>query len=108
MVSGGGFIDISAALASGVYLLEHRGRVVYVGKAKGMIDMITGHRRLARKPGQPWNPVPGIVFDRALVQPCHPDRVDALLAALIAEYQPIYNRAADVVPITQTTIRRRI
>lgn len=103
-----GFVDITAAMGQGVYALERGGIVVFVGRANGMLEMISAHRRLARTPPKPWMPIRGIVFDRVLIQPCHPDRVEALLAAMIAEHDPIYNRPAAVIPLQIAALRRRI
>ena len=101
-----GFIDISASLAQGIYILELRGEIVYIGTAKQMLELICGHRRLARRPVQPWVPILGITFDRAYVKPCHPDRISAELAALIETHRPRHNQPAKVLPLAKT--KRRI
>lgn len=85
------FIDVSAAIGSGVYTLLRRGRVVFVGKSKSMIMMIGAHRRLARRPVPVWVDIPGIVFDTVKVYPCGPDRATKLANELIAFYNPHYN-----------------
>lgn len=87
-----GFIDASAILRSGVYVLSLRGRVVYVGKSVAPITRIYAHRNLARKRSVPWLSIKGIVFDSVHIMPCHPDRIDELEQALIAEFTPQGNR----------------
>lgn len=84
-------LDISAALKGGVYVLRHRGRVIYVGKAKVMLMKIMAHREGARKGVAPWSPVPGIVFDSVEIFPEHPDRVNALHSRLTDELAPSWN-----------------
>lgn len=87
-----GAIDISVVLRSGVYLLSHEGRVVYVGQSKCPLARIAAHRSLARKRIPWWLPIRGVIFDKAEVIPCHPDRIDALERGLIEFYRPPGNR----------------
>ena len=87
-----GAIDISAVLRSGVYLLSREGRVVYVGQSKCPLARIAAHRSLARKRVPWWLPIRGVIFDKAEVIPCHPDRIDALERGLIELYRPPNNR----------------
>jgi hypothetical protein len=92
-----GFADVSGVLAAGVYVLALAGRVVYVGRAKRMGDLVSAHKRLSRR-AKPWCPVPGIEFDQVLIRPCHPDAVDALVAELIAQHRPRANLDPRIVP----------
>jgi excinuclease UvrABC nuclease subunit len=90
-----GFTDVSQMLRGGVYMLVHRGVVVYVGKSKVMLGRIYTHRaawgRKARKPITGNIPARGILFDQILIQPCASDRIDALEVSLIAQHKPRYN-----------------
>lgn len=94
-----GFIDISAALRGGVYLLKHRGVVVYVGKAKVMLTRIYSHRKVwgdrrqrpANRDLPEWFPIKGIIFDSVSVLPVEAALVDRVEQELIKRYQPRYN-----------------
>ncbi len=89
------FVDVSVMLRCGVYLLCHRGTVVYVGKSQVMLGRVYNHRvawgRKSRKPLTAAIPARGILFDQILVRPCRSDEVDDLEARLIAELSPRYN-----------------
>jgi excinuclease UvrABC nuclease subunit len=84
-------VDVSAILRPGVFVLSHRGKVVFVGKSKCPLELIAAHRSLARKRVPEWMPIKGIVFDSITVTPEHPDRIDALYQSLIDQHQPHYN-----------------
>lgn len=86
-----GFIDVTAVLHCGVYLLLCKGRVVYVGKSKVPLTRIYSHRNLARGRQVPWLRTQGIVYDTVHVMPVHPDRLDEVEQALIMELAPRYN-----------------
>ena len=90
-----GFHDVSPMLRGGVYMLLHRGVVVYVGKSKVMLGRIYSHRvawgRKSRQPITGNIPPRGILFDQILVQPCHDHKISALEASLIALHRPRYN-----------------
>lgn len=86
------FTDITDILRGGVYILRYRDQIVYVGKARGsMLARIASHRSLARKSSPDWLPIKGVVFDEILVQPVHPDRLDATYQSLVDRYQPRFN-----------------
>lgn len=90
-----GFVDATPVLMGGVYILIHRGEVVYVGKAKRMLNRLAAHlsvRSAQRKEKVPyWLPIQGIYYDRVLIRPEHPDRIDALERSMIDIYKPRYN-----------------
>jgi len=69
-----GFVEISAVLRAGVYLLMHHERVVYVGKAKVMLGRLYKHRvawgSKKRTPITGAIPAKGMLFDRVLIRPC--------------------------------------
>lgn len=94
-----GFVDISAALRSGVYLLKYRGAVVYVGKAKVMLTRVYSHRRAWADKRQKardlpeWFPIKGILFDEVQILPVPIERLDEVERALIARLQPKHNVA---------------
>ena len=98
-------VDVSAILGQGVFLLWHRGDVVYIGHAKSMLEMISAHAHGARRSLPPWFPIRGIVFDRVEVIP---GAGPSTLAALITIHAPRYNApTATVIPIP-TSLRRRV
>lgn len=92
-------IDISAALRGGIYILRHRGAIVYIGKAKVMLTRIYSHRkawgdrrqRPANRELPEWFPIKGIMFDSVSVLPVEPAHVDRIERELIQRYQPRYN-----------------
>lgn len=90
-----GFVDISATLRSGVYLLCHRGVVIYIGQSKTMLGRIYTHRsmwgRKARANAPDWITAKGILFDEVHVCPCPTDKLDALELAMINLYKPKFN-----------------
>lgn len=96
LVSGGrevqieGAEDVSEILRCGVYLLCHRGAIVYIGKSKVMLTRVYSHRSTwgrKRTEAQPK----GIAFDEVHVVPSTLDKVDELERVLIAKYKPRYN-----------------
>jgi hypothetical protein len=92
------WIDVTAALGLGAYLLYRGDKVVYVGKSKCPLVRIAAHRSLQRKKVPTWLSIKGIVFDRAEVIPSHPDRIDELEQALIKFYKPVHNKAHNPEP----------
>jgi hypothetical protein len=97
-----GFVDVSGLLSGGVYLLVHRGAVVYVGRASGaMLPKLAALRGDMPK----W--FPRIKFDQVLIRPCHPDQISRLAAALIAEHRPKHN-IDHLVSAAPITLERRL
>lgn len=89
-----GFTDASEILRAGVYLLLHRGRVVFVGKSsKPMLPIIATLRSKDRP-----RFLQRIDFDQVLIRWIHPDRLNETYYSLIAEYQPKHNMEPMVVP----------
>lgn len=90
-----GFVDVSAVLRQGVYILLHQGVVVYVGKAQLMLGRVYKHRvawgSRKRKPQTAVIPAKGMLFDQVMVRQCASDRIDELEAEMIALYRPRYN-----------------
>lgn len=94
----GGFQDVSRILGVGVYLLVHRGTIVYVGKSKSLYQRIYAHRNLWNqgKRGRPqpsWMPpsAKGMLFDGVFIRPCTLEEVDALEVRMIELYRPKHN-----------------
>lgn len=93
-----GAFDVSEILRSGCYILLARGEVVYVGKAKAMLQRVYAHRNLwsAKRRGKPipsWlTPVKDIYFDEVHVVPVPLDRVDEVERQLIDIYKPRLNK----------------
>lgn len=90
-----GFVEVSATLRAGVYVLVHHDEVVYVGKSKVMLGRIYTHRVAwgSKRRTRRTDAIPpkGILFNRVFVHPCRLDEVDALEQSLIAKYHPRYN-----------------
>lgn len=90
-----GFTEVSAMLRGGVYMLLHRGTVVYVGKSKVLLGRIYSHRvawgKKSKRQITGNIPARGILFDQIFVQACASDKIDGLEAALIKQYHPRYN-----------------
>jgi hypothetical protein len=82
-----GFIDATAMLRAGVYVLAWRGEIVYVGKARG--DMLVKLAALRSNDRPSW--LPRIRFDQVLIREVHPDRLEIVRAELIAEFEPKHN-----------------
>lgn len=93
-----GFVEVSEILRSGVYVLVHRGQVIYIGKSKSMLSRIYSHRNLHNSKAKgrevPWwiaSMLPGIQFDEIHVRPCSLEALDALEREMIDLYRPKYN-----------------
>ena len=90
-----GFVDVTAILRRGVYILLHQGTVVYVGQAQLMLGRVYSHRvawgSKKRKPRTAVIPAKGMLFDQIMVRPCFSCDSDALEASLIDRYKPRYN-----------------
>ena len=90
-----GFIEVSTILRSGVYILVHRGVVIYVGQSKTMLSRIYTHRSMwgqkARRKVPDWMPVKGILFDEVFVCPCPLDKLDEFELDMINLYKPKFN-----------------
>ena len=104
-----GFIDCSQMMRGGVYLLKHRGEVVYIGKAKCFLSRIYSHRSMwskARKgekvPSWLGDMCKGIIFDQIHLRPCAPEIADRLERELIALHKPKHNiqHVRDIAPIS--------
>ena len=82
-----GFVDATAMIRPGIFILANRGEVTYIGRAN--CDMI--ERIIALRPTErlPW--LPQIQYDEIWIRAVHPDRIAAEYAALIAKYQPRHN-----------------
>lgn len=89
-----GFVEVSAILRTGVYALVKDGTVVYVGKAKAMLQRVYAHKNLyaSRSKKPDWMPIKGILFDEVWVRPCRQDLVDELEREMINLYKPRYNK----------------
>lgn len=92
-MSSGGFQDVSAVLAQGVYVLLSRGQAVYVGKAEGpALLKLYGHRTSEGMPA--WFPAKGFVFDQVLVRPCPVDALNRVYMETVALYKPTHGKEA--------------
>lgn len=90
-----GFVDVSAMLRRGVYILLHQGVVVYVGQASLMLGRTYSHRvawgTKKRKPQTAVIPAKGMLFDQIMVRPCQLSEANALEIELIKRYRPRHN-----------------
>lgn len=90
-----GFTDASEMLKGGCYALVYRREVVYIGKAKRMLNRVYAHlsiwssKRRGKTPS--WLPIDGIYFDEVHIRYCHPDQIDELERSLIELYKPRLN-----------------
>ena len=99
-----GFVDATALLGAGVFVLVYRGEVVYVGKATGpMLAKIAALRGTDRPK---W--LPNIRFDQVLIRRVHPDRIAAVRMDLIAEFQPKHNADRLIQGSAPIRIERRL
>ena len=74
-------VDLSAAMAPGVYVLRNRGRVVFVGGGRRPLDRLYAHANWRR--GQPipsWLPCPPMTFDSIELFPCTVDDLNNAVA----------------------------
>lgn len=103
-----GFISAGATLGSGVYLLVHKGDVVYVGKSNHLLRRWYEHRSayyLSRQKRAQRPQKKAMLFDDIHYQPCGLKELDALERELIAKYRPRYNekhnasRGSVVIPV---------
>jgi len=105
------FINATSALSGGVYVLVHKGKVVYIGKSKCMLVRIYAHRSLnKRHPGSDvpkWLQVKGIAFDEIHIRPCALSDVDRIEQEMITRYKPKYN-VNHVHPMIKAPIPLRI
>lgn len=88
-----GFVDATGMLRPCVYLLRHRGRVVYIGQSKRPLVRIYSHRNLwgRRRPKNLGPNICGVLFDEIWLRPCRVEELDALEGNLILKYKPIHN-----------------
>lgn len=103
-----GFVDASVMMRGGVYLLKHRGEIVYIGKAKNFLARTYSHRSIwSRQRSKDKVPAwlaqtcKGIIFDQIFLRPCAPEVADALERELIALYKPRHNiqHVKDIAPL---------
>lgn len=93
-----GFLDCSQMMRGGVYLLKHRGEIVYVGKAKCFLSRIYSHKSMWSKvrkgekiPSWVKDMCKGVIFDGVYLRPCAPEIADKLERELIALLKPKHN-----------------
>lgn len=89
-----GFYSVTGLLASGVYALLRRGRVVYIGQSVRLFARLSGYvNAQTRKHQVKFGPhvVRGIAFDEIWIRPCSLEDLDDLEEALIRKHLPRYN-----------------
>jgi excinuclease UvrABC nuclease subunit len=89
-----GFVDGTALIHCGVYILAWRGEVVYVGQSKKLSARINTHvysRGKHRQQRLDGRIVKGVVFDQVWFRACAAHELDDLELELIQRYKPRYN-----------------
>lgn len=95
-----GFTDVSDLLGSGIYILSHRGQVVYVGQSKSLYARIYAHRRMQQQKAKgknaefpSWLPqrVKGMLFDSVQIRRVPIELLDSLERELISRFKPKHN-----------------
>lgn len=93
-----GFHEVSPILRSGIYALVQKGSIVYIGKAKCILNRAYTHRSnwVRTRKGQAipeWlQTQKGILFDELHVYPCPDHLLDAEERRLIDIYRPVLNK----------------
>lgn len=86
------FVDVGMLQGSGVYMLTHRGKVVYVGRSKHLVVRLYQHQHAMRHPRQRYPGCPkAMTFDGIKVLPLPQSQLDYMERELIAFYKPVYN-----------------
>jgi len=98
-----GFVDASALLGPGVFVLLDRGVVVYVGKASSTLLPKVAAIRADSRPK--W--LPKVRFDEVLIRRVPPDQLSAVYSALLAEFRPKHNTEVAPPPVAISAIPRR-
>ena len=93
------FDDATAVLASGVYVLRLRRRVVWVGRAKRVLEMLVTHTKRL-----PFGRT--LEFDSVAVRRCRVDQLDEVWAATCSEVGWIRG-TPEVVAMADRIVRRR-
>lgn len=94
-----GSVEISAILGPGIYALCRGGEIVYIGKAKLLVQRLYNQWNLMqrRKAGRPlpktgaFSRVKAVVFNGIKVWPCQLSDLDRLEREMIAKHRPKYN-----------------
>ena len=80
--------DLSAILMPGVYILRHRGRVVFVGAGRNPLARINAHANQRRgKPLAAFLPIRPITFDAVELRPARVDLLAETLAQTCTELE---------------------
>lgn len=93
-----GFTAVSPVLRSGIYALVQKGQIIYIGKAKCILNRAYTHRSnwVRTRKGQAipeWlQTQKGILFDELHVMPCPEHLLDAEERRLIDIYRPTLNK----------------
>lgn len=86
-------MDVSALLGPGIYALVVKGEIIYVGKAKKLLQRIYTHRsnykRYRAGGGPTWGKA--IYFTHVWIHPCKESDLDRIERAMIAKYLPKEN-----------------
>ena len=97
-----GFIDGTALIGCGVYILAWRGEIVYVGQSQRLVTQINAHvysRWKFRKQKLDGRVIKGVVFDQIWFQTCGIGEVDSIERELIRKYAPRYNKKDKPLPL---------
>lgn len=92
-------VECDYLLGPGVFILSHRGRITYVGKARRLLAAISIYESRNNNRNVPsWFPIKHIQFDSIQVIPCDVARSHAIAESLISHYDPIHNRQPTSAP----------
>lgn len=93
------YIDVTAVLRPGVYILRRGGVVVWIGAARVPLTRLHGHNDHRRgEPAPSWLPWKPIAFDSVELRPCLIDELDRRLAETRLELgwsEPVPRNAID-------------
>ena len=92
MVDVADFLDVTPLYASGVYMLLHGERVVYVGQSKCLMRRLADHEHNAHRPQRKFPGAPKLMrFNGIKVCFLPLDQLDFIERELIIFYKPFYN-----------------
>ncbi len=102
-------VEVGAILGPGAYALLRDSEVVYVGKAKVLVQRIYAHKNALRRAKEGKSQLPGtkvVRFNGVRVYPCALTDIDAVEQALIRKHCPRYNERHRPKPGTKMTLQQ--
>ena len=102
-------VTVSSILQPGAYALLRNGEVVYVGKAKVLLQRLYAHFNSMKRLREGKPALPGtkqVAFNGIRVYPCAITDIDALEQGLIRKHCPRYNEKHRPKPGTKMTLEQ--